>query len=368
MSSTGWPTRIVAALSGLACACAGLVACSTNATPTTSGGCPNGFSAAVIWSSETSSPTWIQYFDKNGNQVGNQPLDVQGIFGDDQTPGHDNGQVILSARGNTIHDQTHLISVNPNGCRIDAAKADITSPLQVVPFDGGFLTFSWINGYGYLTHFDHDGQQVAVNKTEGPISYSGLAVGPDAVYTFGISLKSSELWLSVLDRTTLKETKRIPLPMILDDTGPLAVSLVGDEIFFPLVTNHDHSTTTKLGVINVKTFKTSTIELGSPAPYLFHAVGTTLYIGHGTMQDRYSHISVVDTTTRKVTGYDLDVKVGNIDTNASTIAVSSPMGSDDIPTLSIYNLPDFTLTSRVQLTNPEATATDHYVLGGVFVP
>lgn len=254
--------------------------------------------------------------------------------------------------GNGVKDQTHLIDLNPITCQTTQSRIEIQNPLNVVPFDDGYLSFNWVNGVAYLHHYAPDGTEVAVHTIKAWAGMTGLAVGPDAVYTFANYGDKHKAWLLVLDRNTLDERKRIPIDLIKSDAGPTDAALIGDNLYFPADRYSDTSQDSLIGVINLRTFTTHSIDLGTPSPYFFRAIGTTLYIGHGSMGGGQTTLSVVDTTTETVQRHDLGVTIDAMDAHGSTLAIGSYTDNEDAITLTIYDLPTLTMTGRKDITAP----------------
>jgi len=245
-----------------------------------------------------------------------------------------------------------MVSLQPAGCRTELARVKDPAPLHVVPFDDGYLSFNWINGVAQLHHYGPDGTEVAAHKIKAWVGMTGLAVGPDAVYTFANYGAEHKAWLLVLDRNTLAERKRVPIDLIKSEDGPTDVALIGDNLYFPANRHNDVTKDSFIGVINVHTFKTRSIDLGTTSPYFFRAIGTTLYFGHGAMDGGQSTLSVVDTTTETVQRHDLGVTIDTMDAHGTTLAVGSYTDNDNIATLTIYDLPTLTMTGRKDITAP----------------
>lgn len=316
-------------------------------------GCPDSYRAAVVWSGEGSATSWVDYFDSASNKVGRTAIEVAGIEGNDQTPGHsDDGHVVLRSRGNALYDRTTMVSLHPTGCRTNLARVKDAAPLNVVPFDDGYLSFNWINGVAQLHHYGPDGTPVALHTIKDWMGMTGLAVGPDAVYAFANYGDKRKTWLLVLDRATLNERKRIPINLIKAEDGPTEVALIGDNIYFPADRYNDPSKDSLIGVINTRTFQTRSIDLGTTSPYLFRTVGTDLYIGHGSLDGGETTLSVIDTTTNTVTHHDLGISIDTMDAHNSTLAIGSYTDNDNTATLTIYDLPALTMTGRHNINAP----------------
>lgn len=271
----------------------------------------------------------------------------------DQTPGHGiDDRIVLRSRGNATYDRTTMVSIQPDGCKTELARVKDPAPLNVVPFDDGYLSFNWINGVAYLHHYGSDGTEVAVHTIKGWVGMTGLAVGPDAVYTFANYGDERKAWLLVLDRNTLDERKRIPIDLIKSEDGPTDVALIGDQLYFPADRYSDTAKDSLIGVVNVHTFTTHSIDLGTTEPYFFRAIGTDLYIGHGSLDGGKTTLSVVDTTTETVQRHDLGVTIDAMDAHGSTLAVGSYTDNENAITLTIYDLPSLTMTGRKDITAP----------------
>ncbi len=316
-------------------------------------GCPDSYRAAVVWSGTGASASSMDYFDSSVAQVGRTSVPVQGMSNSDQTPGHrGNGRIVLDSTGNGVKDQTHLIDFDPATCQATRTRVNIQSPLNVVPFDDGYLSFNWINGVAQLHHYGPDGTPVALHTIKDWMGMTGLAVGPDAVYAFANYGDKRKTWLLVLDRATLNERKRIPINLIKAEDGPTEVALIGDNLYFPADRYNDPSKDSLIGVINTRTFQVRSIDLGTTSPYLFRTVGTDLYIGHGSLDGGGTTLSVIDTTTNTVTHHDLGIPIDTMDAHNSTLAIGSYTDNDNTATLTIYDLPALTMTGRHNINAP----------------
>lgn len=329
--------------------------CTAAPQPTTkpSDGCPDSYRAAVVWSGEGSATSWVDYFDSAAGRVGRTTIDARGIEGNDQTPGHSaDGRIVLRSRGDATYDQTTMVGFHPNGCRADLARVRDPAPLNVVPFDDGYLSFNWINGAAELHHYGPDGTPVAIHTIKGWVGMTGLAVGPNAVYTFANYGDDHKTWLLVLDRTTLNEHKRIPIDLITSETGPTDVALIGENLYFPADRHNDASQDSLIGVINTRTYQTHSIDLGTTSPYFFRTIGTDLYIGHGSLDGGKTTLSVVDTTKNTLTHHDLGIPIDTMDAHNSTLVIGSYTDDDNTATLSIYDLPTLNITSQHTIKAP----------------
>lgn len=180
---------------------------------------------------------------------------------------------------------------------------------------------------------------------------TGLAASDTAVYAIANYGNKKKAYLLVLDPNSLQETKRVPLPQIASVDGPNYSALIGDKLYFPADRRGDDSASdTALGVVDVKTFATSTIDLGVASPYILRAVGTTLYVAHTSMDFAGHELSVLDTISGKITHRDVGYWIAGMDANTTTLAVDGYTDKTKLkdPRLSIYQLPDLTpLTGRI---------------------
>lgn len=154
MRLRGWPVAPLVVAVGLVAA--GLSACSQATTA-----CPQ-FRAAAVWSIIGSSPSWLQYYDAAGAFVGRTPIDVEGMTADDQTPVHHGDKILLASAGNTVKDQTHLITYDPATCSAVPVRVGFSSPLNFTVSGDSTLVFDWGNGWARLHRIGPDGKQTGL--------------------------------------------------------------------------------------------------------------------------------------------------------------------------------------------------------------
>lgn len=353
---------VAAVLAGLG---AGLTACTGPPTPA----CP-GFRAAAIWNVIGSSPSWLQYYDAAAVPLGRTAIQVEGMSHADQTPVHHGGKILLASIGNIVKDKTHLITFEPATCTARPVRIDVQSPLNVTTMDDGALVFNWLNGWAQLHRIDSHGKEAGLFQLNDWVGLTGLTVTDDAVYVIANYGEEKKAYLLVLDRDDLHEVKRVLLPQIVSDDGPSHSALVGSKLYFPADRHGDDSATdTALGVVDVKTFATDTVDLGVASPYIVRAVGTKLYIAHTTLNFEGHELSVLDTTTGRLVHRDVGFLIGAMDANETTVAVA---GYSDLdlkdPRLAIYQLPGLARTADAHVQPPDPDRAKDSVLINVFVP
>lgn len=332
--------------------------------------CPS-FSVAVAWTSETSRPSRIQMFDASGAAIGESAIDVQGITNSDQTPGHANGKIVLASSGNTVHDEANFMTFDPETCLATRARQEGINPLNVAPFDDGYLAFGWTNGVAQLRHILPDGRLAAQYRLNDWVGLTALTVTDSAVYAIANYGDRREAILVMLDRITLREMKRVQLPQIRSEDGPRYSALIGDTLYFPADRNGDNAATdSALGTVNLKTFTTGTLDLGIASPYIVRAFDGSLYVAHTSMQATGSQISIVNVSTGKVSHLDVGTRISAMDVNGGGLAVVGYLDPDlRRASLKLYRRSDLALQTDVELKSPAAPGSDEYYYpANVFVP
>jgi hypothetical protein len=186
------------------------------------------------------------------------------------------------------------------------------------------------------------------------VGLTGLAVSDRAVYAIANYGEEKKAYLLVLDRNTLQEAKRIPLPQVASEDGPRASALIGNKLYFPASRTGDATTDTELGVVDLATFATSTIDLAVASPYILRAVGSTLYIAHTSMNIDGHQITALDTATGKLTHRDVGFDIVGMDASDTTLAVVGYAdGTLKDSRLALYQLPSLTKLSD---SHPQAPA------------
>lgn len=343
----------------------GLVAC----VPAQVADCPQQYTAGVVWSSETSRPSWLHFTDDTGQLNGALSIDVQGMATMlDGTPLHRGDQFVLLSTGNTVKDQSHVIAVDVAACTARPTRIQEPSVFAVVDAEEGYVTTNWLNGNAELHRYRADGQHLAV------ASFPQVGIWPltrrdGLIYAFKTEeMAGNKATLLVLNEKDLTLRTEVPLPLFGSNAeGPGNAEIVGNELFFTVLTGSGGAPDTRLWVIDLTTFEVTTLELGVESPpNLLHAVGDTLYIGHGDVVGT-RQLTVLETASRQLSHHELATPIDRMDANATTLAVISG-GAGQPVSLSTYRLPEVALQQTVSLPPPQADSDAYYYAANVFVP
>ncbi len=249
----------------------------------TDGPCPEGWRAAVLWSTQNGTASTLSYVMADGT-VEERSLPYIGFetagAGTIERRGTD---FVMVSNGDMNRDRTHIVTLSET-CQVTAVEVDESVVLGVTTSPEAVFTTGWLNGAGWIHRHGRDGGTTELSLAD--ITLSKPVAHDGRVYIFGMSDTDGGPLLLVLDATSLEELDRIPLA---PDTGEVINALVKDGMLYhPFTGPPDGSREgDSLGVIDLATLEQTAIRLEAPSPYLLTATDDALYIGHTFMNNGY---------------------------------------------------------------------------------
>lgn len=264
----------------------------------------------MVWTSERKKPSYLQGV-VDGKVVFTRSVDVRGIpfSATNQMVRVGDHSYFLSS--GLEYDETNLIDWDASTCRVTAVPLDgVIAPFGMAGDGSRFFTTFTVNGEMQFRRFDKTGAITAKKAIAGTYDTAdALVLSDSALYAFvsGDTTEASDTCrLLEFDPDTLELRSDRRLPFAL---APISSAVLHDgSLIYPL-TNDDRSDTPlqSLGVLDVKSFKATRIDLGADEPTFLRLAGDVLYVSHnpGPWGTDPRHISAVDLKTSKVKGYDL---------------------------------------------------------------
>lgn len=278
-------------------------------SPPGSGPCPEGWRAAVVFSTETGSSSEL-VFVGDGVELGRRSIPYRGL---DISPGGgwskpEGGDVWIAANGGVVRDSTHLLRFSTVTCGVRAVAVKEPVILAVAGIPDGVLSTNTLNFAAEIRKRDGDGQLLAEHRIGG-VSLTVLLATPTRVFGLGHDFETEEAILVELDPGTLALRRRVPLP----DTHLLGRGAVlrGSELFFTPAFTPTNVEGRVLGRLNVDTLGSSPIPLPQHTPYLLAEASDALYIGHTSMNPssrpmaEYRYVSRYDLVTGETATFDV---------------------------------------------------------------
>jgi hypothetical protein len=289
--------------------------CTTTAPDVIDAACPAG--AVALWSSQESKPS--QALVVNGGVVAAQrEIEVLGI---EKGPGHyavGTHRYIL-ADGDEQHTETSLVDWDTTTCRAKVVTLDaVTLPLGFATDGVRFYTTNTRDGSAHFRRFDGAGRLQREAALEGVLG-DALVLDGDTLYAFVLEFRQppapATYALVTMDAETLAVRSRRSLPMLRSHVSSAIAH--GGKLIFPLTAEEGATVRAlrSLVVLDPTTMAAEELDLGADVPFLLHLVGDTLYVGHTFINPAFGpistlrHVSVVDLTTKKVSGFDLEAGI-----------------------------------------------------------
>ncbi|WP_152361053.1 hypothetical protein [Microlunatus speluncae] len=342
-----------------------LTSCGILPAPEEAEGCPSGWQIAIMWSTQNGPHSELIFIEADSvlqrrtvPYVGFNPVpgNVEDRSGSD---------LIMVANGNLDRDQTNVVSMSTLSCDLSARRVPEPVVLGIASHAGDVYTTNSINGEAQLRRRDSGGN-VKAEVAFPAIVLSELIVHDDILFAFAADDATDQSVLLVLDPATLAERNRIKLE---GSAGTAEQAIVkGSVLYYPQTLTVDNEGT-KLGMIDLRTFQQSTIELDSPAPFLIIDAGDHLYIGHTfinpgyrPMSD-YRWVSRYNLATGKVERFDVGGRLGSMAIRDQVLYVLNS-GEDDEPAkLRSFDLPSMTPRSTIDVPRPNALLGHYYASG-----
>ncbi|WP_028707997.1 hypothetical protein, partial [Propionicicella superfundia] len=182
----------------------------------TNGPCPDGWKAAVLWSTENGTASTIDYI-KPDNTIAQQHLPWIGLTaGPGNLLDRRGDDLVTVTNGNMDRDKTHIVTLSTTACSLSAVQIPEPLVLGVGTSPDATFTTNGINGAGWVHRHDLDG------KTTAEVDYPNVIPSKPVWHDGTLSVFAEELaegegtsgtpLLLVLDDRTMKERARLRLP------------------------------------------------------------------------------------------------------------------------------------------------------------
>ncbi|MFT4295510.1 MAG: hypothetical protein QM582_08865 [Micropruina sp.] len=342
----------------------------------TAAGCPAGWRAAALWSTQAGAESRLDFVDAD-DRVTSRPVPYLGFEAAPGSPSARRGdQVVLVSNGDLDRDRTHLITFDTRGCEISAVPLNEHAVMGLSAGPSDSYTSSWLNGAAQVRRYPISGGV--------PVEVSFPDLGPFKLIRHGDQLfgfttsdgKDDRPLLIAMDPQSLAERGRWTLP---DDVGWVGAALVfADRLYFSYTGKGDGSSGegTKLGVFDIAGSTLTSVAMKKPAPYLLTASEDAVYIGHTFINpgyrpvSEYVWVSRYRPSTGAIESFDVASEAG-ISITAIRVVADRLLVLGDTPDQSqgkllTYALPSMRKLSTVVLTAPAGTGANY--LAGLITP
>jgi hypothetical protein len=365
----GWRLAVSAAAAALVASGCGVLP----APSRTDGPCPDGWQAAVLWSTQNGSASTLSYVLADGS-VEERNLPYLGFetagAGTIERRGTD---TVMVSNGDMNRDRTHIVTLSET-CQVTAVEVDEAVVLGVATSTDAVFTTGWLNGAGWIHRHDPDGTTTELSLAGTTISKPVADGGK--VYAFATSDTDGSPLLLVLDATSLVELDRVPLR---DDTGEVINALVKDGmLYYPFTGPADDSREgDSLGIIDLDTLQQTALRIEAPSPYLLAATDDAIYVGHSFMNssyrpmNEYVWVTRYDPATKGTQTFDVGTAAGiginDIATNDTGLFVLGTTGDTaDGATLLVHDPETMAVIARTVV--PVPGGPGHHYVAGLVVP
>ena len=363
------PLRTVA--SGLA-ATISIALCSCGSAPgaTSTGPCPEGWRAAVIFSTEDGAGSELAFVDGD-RVIGRRTIPYRGLeasptgimprLGDD---------VWLVANGNADRDRTDILRFSTKTCDVVATRVTEQVVRALSPASDSFITTNTLNGAAELRRRGPDGELLAENRIE-QITLTVLVRYGQKVYALGSTMRgdNDQGILLELDAASLRLLRRTTLLDTLE--SGISAAIRDGKLFYGRAIVAGDVEGRALGVVSLDDLHESTVALPHPAPFLLAETDDALYVGHTFMNPgfrpmtEYRHVSRYDLSTGAVTTTDVGGPLLSLQpTGQGLLVLSGDVG--DAITLTTHGRPGLEPRSAVDVEVP--TASGHHYAAGIVTP
>ena len=372
------PCRIVAALAlaGLTAWTAGCVGGGEER-----GDCSRG--VAVLWSSETASPSWVELWTAEGRQA-RIKADVQGIKETAESSGATPSPWFM-ANGNTVHDKSSIGRLDRTDCSVHISELAEAGVLNFADL-AGHPVVSYVEGFdnSWMDAYSPEGTWEAVYLM-GNASPSALTVSDDSLLTFTMARDPDaipgqgpvELRAFVGQPGSLAPAEPLNLseplgwPPIEGNVGDATV--LDGKVYFalPAFENQDveppiKETLTTLGVIDQATGEVGRIQLEQDMPYQVEQHNGQLYVAHTFLNPayrdftEYRYISRITPATGQVETFDVGPLLHQIAFSDGLLYVLHYDGGE--PSLDVYEPESMRKLATHALPRPTG---GHYYIGAI---
>ena len=320
--------------------------------------CPQGWQAGVLWSTQSGAESELA-FVADGRPAARRALPYAGFGpGPGSLDDRSGAEMVMVSNGDASRDKTHLVTFSTGDCTVTSRQVPEQLVLGVAAEHGvTYTTDAFVDKGASLRRRDASGRLTA--ETRFPeLVLSKLLVHGDTLYAFGVNYDDPkrQTQLLVLDAVKLTEKKRIGLR---GSQGTVARAVVkNDKLYFPHTLAGEREGS-RLGIIDLKNHRQSTVDLGAPAPFLIVDAGDYLWIGHTYINPGfreyadYRWLSRYDPASGQVKRFDVGIGIRNLAVKDRTLYILGTTGAEDRATLRLIDLPGMALRTEVDIAKPE---------------
>lgn len=320
--------------------------------------CPQDWQAGVLWSTQDGAESELT-FVADGRPAARRALPYAGFA---PVPGsledRSGSEVVLVSNGDQSRDRTHLVSFSTGDCAVTSRQVPEQLVLGVAAEHGvTYTTDAFVDKGAGLRRRDASGRLTA-EKRFPDLVLGKLLVHGDTLYAFGVNYDDPgrRAQLLVLDAVSLTEKGRIGLK---DAQGTVAQAIVKNgKLYFPHTLAGEREGS-RLGILDLRTHRQSTVDLGAPAPYLIVDAGEYLWIGHTYINPGfrqladYRWLSRYDPSSGQVRRFDVGIGISSLAVKDRTLYLLGTTGVEDRATLRLIDLPGMAVRTEVDLPKPD---------------
>ncbi len=330
--------------------------------------CVEGWTAAVVWSSETAGRSEVAFVGDAG-VLERRTWKFEGLEAAPNQWFRSGSDVWLVAHGSKFSDGEDVLRFSTTSCELQSWRVHDLGVRSVVRIDDSFVTSGSLNLYRRTM----DGAVVAEQSLEG-IDPTTLVAADGRLYAFGSDFnKDDEGLLLELDPKSLQTIRRVDLaPMA--STGDSAIVKEG-RLYYPLntVTGDQEGQWREgqsLGVVSLDDFTHSEVPLESLAPYLVADGGDVLFIGHTFINPgyremaEYRFVSRYDLGSGEVETFEVGGPLLAMEISGSKLVVLT--GDESPATVKTFDTDTMELLSSIDVDRPAGTG--YFYQAGLILP
>ena len=329
--------------------------------------CPEGWTSAVLWSSETAGRSEVA-FATSADVVERRTWPFQGLKAAPVASARAGSEAWLVANGDTQRDRTDVLRFSTASCELRSWRVAEQLVLAVAPWSDSFVTTDAFTDAAHLRRRSLGGDIVA--ETEVPHAMlTTLLVSDDRLFALGaLEVDSREQGLLLeLDPATLAVRRRVEL---LEAANTGGGALVKDgEVFYPRAVLTGDREGSALGAVSLSGGAQREVELTSPGPYLIADGGDVIYVGHTFLNSafremaEYRFVSRYDLGTGAVETFDVGGPLLSIAVSGESLVVLT--GNTDVVTVKTFDAASMKLVTSLEV--PRPSGSDYFYPAGLIV-
>ncbi len=341
--------------------------CSAGSGSNAKGPCVEGWTAAVLWSSETAGRSEVAFVGDFG-VLERRTWKFQGLEAVPNQWFRSGSDVWLVANGNPVRDRTDVLRFSTTSCELQFWRVPEPAVWSVVRIDDSFVTTNNLNGASWLHRRTMDGEVVAEQSLEG-INLTTLVAADDRLYALGADFnKDDEGLLLELDPKSLQTIRRVDLAPMTSSV-PGAVVKEG-RLYYPVNTVTGDREGQSLGVVSLDDFTHFEVPLESPSPYLLADGGDVLFVGHTFMNPGYREMAEYRFVSRyhlgsgEVETFEVGGPLLAMEVTGSKLVVLT--GEESSATVKTFDTDTMELLSSIEVDRPAGTG--YFYQAGLILP